>query len=118
MINVTALYGGLETTGDPLRYGHRRSPDHGSPHPTETQPHDVPPSACERRPVVVWTMSRRCNLHCVHCYSDSANQAYAGELGPEEIRPMLVSSGRNLFNVEPVGARGVVSEKPGGAQSD
>ncbi|OGX28859.1 MAG: hypothetical protein A3B78_02760 [Omnitrophica WOR_2 bacterium RIFCSPHIGHO2_02_FULL_67_20] len=89
MINVTSLYGGLDTTGDPLRYGHRRSPDHGSPHPTETQPHEVPRSARERRPVVVWTMSRRCNLHCVHCYSDSADQAYSGELGPEEVRPML-----------------------------
>ena len=89
MINVTALYNGLDTTGDPLRYGLRRGPDHGAPHPTETQPHDVPPSASQRQPVVVWTMSRRCNLRCVHCYSDSANQTYPGELQPDEVRAML-----------------------------
>ena len=89
MINVTKLYCGLDTTGDPLRYGHRRGPDHGSPHPTEQLPHDVPPSARERKPIVVWTLSRRCNLHCVHCYSDSADRAYDGELAPEEAGRML-----------------------------
>ena len=63
MINVTKLYCGIDTTGDPLRYGHKRGPHHGSPHATEQQSHEVPTSARERRPVVVWTMSRRCNLY-------------------------------------------------------
>jgi len=89
MINVTTLYCGLDTTGDPLRYGHRRGPGHGAPHATEREAHDVPASASQRRPVVVWTMSRRCNLHCVHCYSDSANQEYAGELTLPEAKAML-----------------------------
>jgi heme d1 biosynthesis radical SAM protein NirJ len=89
MINVTKLYCGLDTTGDPLRYGHKRGPEHGAPHPTEQQPHDIPPSASERRPVVVWTMSRRCNLHCVHCYSDSSDAWYQGELTDEEAKRML-----------------------------
>jgi radical SAM protein with 4Fe4S-binding SPASM domain len=89
MINVTKLYCGLDTTGDPLRYGHRRGSNHGSPHPTEREAHDVPPSARERRPVVVWTMSRRCNLHCVHCYSDSSDRAYEGELTVPEAKAML-----------------------------
>jgi radical SAM protein with 4Fe4S-binding SPASM domain len=89
MINVTKLYCGLDTTGDPLRYGHKRGPEHGTPHPAEGQPHEVPPSARERRPVVVWTMSRRCNLHCVHCYSDSSDTSYRGELTDEEAKGML-----------------------------
>lgn len=89
MINVTKLYCGIDTTGDPLRYGHTRGPGHGTPHPTERVAHEAPPSARERRPVVVWTMSRRCNLHCVHCYSDSANQSYTGELDADEARHML-----------------------------
>jgi radical SAM protein with 4Fe4S-binding SPASM domain len=89
MINVTKLYCGVDTTGDPLRYGQKRGAAHGSPHPTEQQPHEVPASASARRPVVVWTMSRRCNLHCVHCYTDSADQSYAGELSVEEARAML-----------------------------
>ncbi|MBI4003707.1 MAG: 12,18-didecarboxysiroheme deacetylase, partial [Candidatus Omnitrophica bacterium] len=60
MINVTKLYCGIDSTSDPLRYGR--------------------PAARARKPVVVWTMSRRCNLHCVHCYSDSENREYPGEL--------------------------------------
>ena len=89
MINVTKLYCGLDTTGDPLRYGNRHDPEHGAPHPMERQPHEVPPSARERKPVVVWTMSRRCNLHCVHCYSDSEDRAYDGELTRPEVHAML-----------------------------
>jgi radical SAM protein with 4Fe4S-binding SPASM domain len=88
MINVTKLYCGIDTTGDPLRYGHKRGPNHGSPHPSEQQ-HEVPPSARERKPIVVWTMSRRCNLRCVHCYSDSENRDYPGELTVAEAQRML-----------------------------
>ncbi|HEX6597719.1 MAG TPA: radical SAM protein, partial [Gemmatimonadaceae bacterium] len=46
-------------------------------------------SAAERRPVVVWNVGRRCNLHCVHCYSDSENRAYPGELTTDEGRALL-----------------------------
>jgi len=52
MINITKLYCGIDTTGDPLRYGHTRGPGHGTPHATERAPHNAPPSARERRPVV------------------------------------------------------------------
>jgi hypothetical protein len=89
MVNITKLYCGIDTTGDPLRYGHKRGPQHGTPRETEQQAHEVPPSARERKPIVVWTMSRRCNLRCIHYYSDSANQAYAGELTTPEVRAML-----------------------------
>ncbi|MBI5893452.1 MAG: 12,18-didecarboxysiroheme deacetylase, partial [Deltaproteobacteria bacterium] len=33
----------------------------------------------EKRPVVVWNVTRRCNLHCVHCYSDSFDHHYNDE---------------------------------------
>jgi len=52
MINITKLYCGVETSGDPIRYGH----------PTKSQEYQVPPSARERRPVTVWGATRRCNL--------------------------------------------------------
>ncbi|MCK7515817.1 MAG: hypothetical protein MZV70_75500 [Desulfobacterales bacterium] len=29
----------------------------------------------DKRPVVVWNMTRRCNLKCIHCYSSSQNIA-------------------------------------------
>lgn len=81
MINITKLYCGLDSPSDSLRYGHQRG--------AEQQEHGVPPSARERKPIIVWTMSRRCNLHCVHCYSDSENCEYPGELTLEQAKRML-----------------------------
>ncbi len=37
-----------------------------------------------KRPVVIWNITRRCNLHCLHCYSASKDQEYSGELTTEE----------------------------------
>lgn len=42
-------------------------------------------SSSERKPAVVWNITRRCNLRCVHCYSDSAAKQYPGELTLEEM---------------------------------
>lgn len=74
MINVTTLYCKSESSSDGLRYG--KGPEAAA-------------SAKARRPVVVWTLSRRCNLKCLHCYMDSANLTYPGELNPEEGRRVL-----------------------------
>ena len=38
---------------------------------------------------MVWNVGRRCNLHCVHCYSDSANRAYDGELTTDEGKSLI-----------------------------
>src|SRR3972149_116024 len=89
MIDITKLFCGADTTGDPLRYGHKRGVGHGTPHATEKIEHEVPKSASERRPVVVWSVSRRCNLNCVHCYTDSHNEDYPGELTNSEARTMI-----------------------------
>ena len=43
----------------------------------------------EERPVVVWNMTKRCDLHCVHCYSDSTNTIYPGELSTEEGKRLI-----------------------------
>ena len=40
----------------------------------------VPASASERKPAIIWDITRRCNLKCAHCYSDSAHKYYPGEL--------------------------------------
>ena len=77
MIGITKLYTGRNTPSDGLRYGRQAAEG--------VRVRDVitftpPATAAERRPVVVWNVGRRCNLHCVHCYSDSANRAYSGEL--------------------------------------
>lgn len=59
MLNVTALLGSPSPTDD-LRYGHR-SPLR---------------SAGDRRPVVVWSCTRRCNLACRHRDPDPTSQRY------------------------------------------
>ncbi len=79
MIDIGKLYCGGQSTGDGLRYGAKSGPDcHGN------RPHEVQALASERRPIVVWSTTRTCNLKCVHCYTDSDNQKYAGELSTDE----------------------------------
>lgn len=36
------------------------------------------------RPVVIWNLTRRCNLRCRHCYTTSADVQFPGELSTEE----------------------------------
>lgn len=69
MINVTKLLCGTPQPADALRYGEGRN---------------AAPAAALRKPVVVWNITRRCNLRCIHCYSDSTSQVYPGELTLDE----------------------------------
>jgi radical SAM protein with 4Fe4S-binding SPASM domain len=46
-------------------------------------------SASQRRPIVVWNLTRTCNLKCVHCYTDSAAQKYPDELSTEQCKTVL-----------------------------
>lgn len=79
MIDVGKLYCGGSSTGDSLRYGTAGKTDcHGN------SPHRRAGLASERRPIVVWSTTRTCNLKCVHCYTDSENKKYQGELTTEE----------------------------------
>ncbi|MEI8233803.1 MAG: radical SAM protein [Verrucomicrobiota bacterium] len=74
MINLTRLLCGVAQPADALRYG---------------MGHGAPASAAERRPIVVWNITRRCNLKCVHCYSDSDARDYPGELTWEQCRAVV-----------------------------
>jgi MoaA/NifB/PqqE/SkfB family radical SAM enzyme len=74
MINLTRLWTGQAQPADNLRYGH----GHASPH-----------SARARRPIVVWNITRTCNLRCVHCYSDSMAMKYPGELTWEQMQAVV-----------------------------
>ncbi|MCK9531343.1 MAG: heme d1 biosynthesis radical SAM protein NirJ [Gammaproteobacteria bacterium] len=40
-------------------------------------------------PVVIWNLIRRCNLICKHCYSNSADKDFRGELNGEEVRAVM-----------------------------
>lgn len=84
MIDISVLYCGHESPSTPHRYGRRIGrdvPGH--------QRMAVAASAMDRRPIVVWNITRTCNLKCVHCYSDSEAQSYEGELTGDEVRHVL-----------------------------
>ncbi len=79
MIGITKLYCGAITPSDALRYGREMG----------SLPHHLMQFAEDKKPIVVWNCSRRCNLNCIHCYSDSRNQDYSGELSTSEAKTMI-----------------------------
>ncbi len=87
MINISKLYANHSTTGDPLRYGkaHKSSVAHSHHY----KGHRVARKASERRPVVVWNITKQCNLRCVHCYSNSDNSLGENELTFEEGKALI-----------------------------
>ena len=86
MINISKLYCDEITPGDWLRYGKSGSGER----PGEV----VPKAASERRPIVVWNITRACNLKCVHCYNDSGVGKPCNELSTEEAKKVLDDLGR------------------------
>jgi len=85
MIDISVLYGALETPGTPHRYGRAVT----QIAPPSHQRLAVARSAAARRPIVVWNITRTCNLKCIHCYTDSAAVSYAGELSTDECRAVI-----------------------------
>ncbi|GAH17520.1 unnamed protein product, partial [marine sediment metagenome] len=81
MINISKLYCDEVTPGDWLRYGKSGSGE---------RPEDVVPmSASERRPIVVWNITRACNLKCVHCYNDSGAGKTCNDVTTEKAKAVL-----------------------------
>jgi Fe-coproporphyrin III synthase len=79
MIGISKLYCGAVEPSDVLRYGRQsgRLPSH------------LLQFSADKKPVVVWNMTRRCNLKCVHCYSNSADHDYPDELTTEEGKSLI-----------------------------
>ncbi|MEA2064472.1 MAG: radical SAM protein [Gemmatimonadota bacterium] len=80
MIDITKLLCGETSSADAIRYGRKGKHASGP---------DAPASAAERRPVTVWNVTRSCNLHCVHCYTDSENTRYPDEMTTAEGKAFL-----------------------------
>jgi Fe-coproporphyrin III synthase len=79
MIGISKLYCGTIEASDPLRYG-RNS--------TKLPSHLLQFSE-DKKPVVVWNVGQRCNLKCLHCYSQSQNRDYPGELSAAEGKKLI-----------------------------
>lgn len=84
MIDISVLYCDLDSPSKPHRYGRAIGAD-----VPEHQRMAVAKSADQRRPVVVWNITRTCNLACRHCYSDSEHRRYEGELTTEQAKVVL-----------------------------
>ena len=81
MINISKLYCDEITPGDWLRYGREGSGERAG--------EIVPKQASERRPIVVWNITRTCNLRCVHCYNDSGTDKASNEVSTTEAKGVI-----------------------------
>jgi len=79
MIGISKLYCDSVEPSDALRYG-RRSKD---------LPSHLLQFAQDKKPVVVWNMTKRCNLHCAHCYARSDEMAGEDEMSTKQGKAMI-----------------------------
>jgi Fe-coproporphyrin III synthase len=79
MIGISKLYCGTVEPSDAIRYG-RRSSD---------LPSHLLQFSEDKKPVVVWNVTRACNLHCVHCYARADERVHEKELSHEESLAVL-----------------------------
>ena len=73
MIGISKLYCGTVEPSDPLRYG-RHSKD---------LPSHLLQFSEDKKPVVVWNVTRACNLKCIHCYARASENADEREVDHE-----------------------------------
>ena len=103
MIGISKLYCGTVEPSDPLRYGRKSG----------KMPANLLQFSLDKKPIVVWNVTRRCNLHCIHCYSKSQDVDYRGEMTTEQGKsfiddlaefrvPVLLFSGGEPFRREDI----------------
>ncbi len=79
MIGISKLYCGSAHSSDVLRYGAR----------SKDLPSHLLQFSADKKPVVVWNCTRRCNLRCVHCYSQSDNRDCAEQMTTAQGEAMI-----------------------------
>jgi 12,18-didecarboxysiroheme deacetylase len=70
MIGISKLYCGTVEPSDALRYGRHSS----------RLPSHLLQFSKDKRPVVVWNTTRRCNLKCIHCYAHATGMSEKDEM--------------------------------------
>jgi 12,18-didecarboxysiroheme deacetylase len=79
MIGISKLYCGTVEPSDTLRYGRDSS----------QLPSHLLQFSKDKRPVVVWNITRRCNLKCVHCYAHAKDIPFDNELTTEQGKELI-----------------------------
>lgn len=79
MIGISKLYCGTVEPSDALRYGRHSS----------RLPSHLLQFSSDKKPVVVWNVTRACNLKCVHCYAHAVPASQSKELTTEEGKNLM-----------------------------
>ncbi|MDH5509865.1 MAG: radical SAM protein [Nitrospinota bacterium] len=95
MLRISALIGAAVSAGAVTKKAHGANN------------HTVP--AGSRAPIVIWNLTRNCNLTCVHCYAAAQPRQFSGELTLEQalktaedmaeagVKMVVLSGGEPLF---------------------
>ena len=79
MIGISKLYLGQAEPSDALRYGRHSS----------KLPSHLLQFSRDKKPVVVWNMTQRCNLKCEHCYAHATTHTAPDELTTQEGKALI-----------------------------
>jgi 12,18-didecarboxysiroheme deacetylase len=79
MIGISKLYCGTVEPSDALRYGRHSG----------KLPSHLLQFSKDKRPVVVWNVTRRCNLKCVHCYAHAKGMDYDNEMSTRQGKELI-----------------------------
>lgn len=79
MIGISKLYCGTVEPSDALRYGRHSS----------RLPSHLLQFSNDKLPVVVWNVTKACNLRCIHCYAHATGAAAENELTTAEGRALI-----------------------------
>ncbi len=79
MIGISKLYCGTVEPSDALRYGRDSK---------KLPPHLLQFSK-DKRPVVVWNVTKKCNLKCIHCYAHADDENDSDELTTQEGKELI-----------------------------
>ena len=79
MIGISKLYCGQVEPSDALRYGRHSG----------KLPSHLLQFSKDKKPVVVWNMTRRCNLKCVHCYAHALEEDGTDDISTEQAKVLI-----------------------------
>ncbi|MGC9194309.1 MAG: 12,18-didecarboxysiroheme deacetylase [Syntrophobacteraceae bacterium] len=79
MIGISKLYCGTVEPSDALRYGRHSG----------KLPSHLLQFSSDKTPVVVWNVTKRCNLKCIHCYAHATEQEASDELSTSEGKALI-----------------------------
>lgn len=79
MIGISKLYCGTVEPSDALRYGRH----------SENLPSHLLQFSIDKKPVVVWNVTRSCNLNCIHCYAHAVEKSKEQELTTVQAKEVI-----------------------------